>query len=105
MKSGYKFILSLLFLGSCSYPVCAQETVLTKQEALKQALQSNYGIRLSENEVEIAENDQSILNSGYLPTVTGRASATYDINDRTTDPEGRERIERRILKINSTMHL
>lgn len=90
MKSVYKLIFFLIFLcGSHSW---AQE-VLTKEEALKQALESNYGIKISENEVEIAENEQSILNSGYLPSVTGRAGATYDLNDRTTDPEGRERIE------------
>lgn len=91
MNSGYKIIFFLLFLG-CSQ-IWAQETVLTKEEALKRALESNYGIKISENEVEIAENDQSILNSGYLPSVTGRAGASYDLNDRVTDPEGRERIE------------
>lgn len=90
MKSGYKLIFFLMFL--CGSQSWAQE-VLTKEEALKQALESNYGIKISENEVEIAENEQSILNSGYLPSITGRAGAAYDINDRTTDPEGRERIE------------
>ncbi len=91
MKLGYKLIFFLLFL--CASPLWAQDTVLTKEEALTQALESNYGIKISANEVDIAENEQSILNSGYLPSVTGRAGATYDVNDRTTDPEGRERIE------------
>ncbi len=91
MRSVYKFIFFLLFLGSSQG--WAQEVVITKEEALKRALESNYGIKLSENQVEISENEQSILNSGYLPTITARSGATYDLNDRTTDPEGRERIE------------
>lgn len=91
MKSGYKVIFFLLFLGYSQ--VWAQETILTKEEALTRALESNYGIKISENEVEMAENDQSIFNSGYLPSITGSAGATYDLNDRITDPEDRERIE------------
>jgi outer membrane protein len=91
MKSGCKIIYFLLIL-SCGQ-IWAQETVLSKEEALKQALESNYGILISEKEVEIAKNDKSLFNSGYLPTVTGRAGANYDLNDRTTNPEGQEKIE------------
>lgn len=91
MKSICKISFFLLFL--VGFPGLAQDTVLTKEEALKQALESNYGIKISENEVEVAQNDQSIFNSGYLPTVTGRAGATYDLNDRVTDPEGGEKVE------------
>lgn len=86
-----RFVIILFCLISGS--VLSQQTVLSKEEALRQALEENFGIRMSDNEVEIAENNQSILNSGYLPSITGRAGGAYDLNDRTTDPEGRERIE------------
>lgn len=76
-----------------SAQVWSQQTVLNKEEALKQALEENFGIRMSGNEVAIAENNQSIFNSGYLPSISGRAGASYDLNDRVTDPEGSEKIE------------
>ncbi len=54
---------------------------LSKQEAISQMLENNFGIKLAKNEVEIADNNQSILNSGYLPTVTGVAGAQYEEAD------------------------
>ena len=51
---------------------------LSKEEAVRLALENNFGIVLATNAIEIAENNKSILNSGYLPTVTGNASATYN---------------------------
>ena len=65
----------------------SQETVLTKEEVIARALEENFGIRQANNEVEIAENNQSIFNSGYLPNLTGQAGANYDLNDRVTEPE------------------
>ena len=70
----------------------AQETLLSKQEVISRALEENFGILLAENEVEIADNNQSIWNSGYLPTLTGLAGANYDLNDRITEPEDSETI-------------
>lgn len=86
-----KYLIVLFCLTSGQ--LWSQQVVLSKEEALKQALEENYGIRMSDNEVEIAENNQSILNSGYLPTISGRAGASYDLDDRVTEPEGREPIE------------
>lgn len=84
MKTGYKIILLLLvfFCGK----ITAQEKVLSKEEVIQRALENNYGIKVAENRVEIADNNQSILNSGFLPTVSGNAGANYDINDRLTEP-------------------
>ena len=70
----------------------AQETLLSKEEVISRALEENFGILLAENEVEIADNNQSIWNSGYLPTLTGLAGANYDLNDRITEPEDSETI-------------
>ena len=79
----------LVFTGT---PVMAQETLLSKEEVISRALEENFGILLAENEVEIADNNQSIWNSGYLPTLTGLAGANYDLNDRITEPEDSETI-------------
>ncbi len=83
------FVVMFLVAGMAG----AQDRVLTKEEVIARALESNYGIKIARNQVEIAENNQSILNSGYLPSVRGLAGARYDLNDRVTDPEGRETVE------------
>lgn len=54
------------------------QNVLSKEEAISLTLENNYGIKIANNNVEVAENNKSILNSGYLPTLTGNAGATYN---------------------------
>lgn len=81
------------FPALISFQMTGQETVLSKEEAVNRALEANYGIKISTNELEIAENNQSIWNSGYLPSLRGLAGASYDLTDRTTDIEGEETIE------------
>lgn len=81
-----KFIILLVFL-----PVCvmfAQEKTLSKEEAVVKVLESNFGIEIAERQVDIAENNASLLNSGYLPTLTGTAGATYNSSDTTTELPG-----------------
>lgn len=75
-----------------SVQVMAQETLLSKEEVIAQALEENFGIKLANNAVEVADNNQSIWNSGYLPTLTGLAGANYDLNDRVTEPENGETV-------------
>jgi outer membrane protein TolC len=62
-------------------PSSAQE-VLTKQEAITQMLDNNFGIQFAENQLDIADNNQDILNSGYLPSLTGNAGANYTKDDQ-----------------------
>lgn len=56
----------------------AQQQIITPQEAVALALTNNYGIKLADNQLEVAKNNISILNSGYLPTITGNAGASID---------------------------
>ncbi|NIJ46339.1 outer membrane protein TolC [Wenyingzhuangia heitensis] len=58
----------------------AQE-VLTQKKAVVIALESNYGIKMVNNNVAVAKNNSDILNSGYLPTLTGNAGANTNLND------------------------
>ncbi|SDG42955.1 TolC family protein [Psychroflexus sediminis] len=71
------FILSLC----SSAPTHAQE-LLSKKEAITQMLSNNFGIQLAENQLEIADNNQGILNSGYLPRLTGNAGGNYTKDDQ-----------------------
>ncbi len=67
----------------------AQSPLLTKEEAINKALDSNFGILVARNDVEIADNNQSILNSGYLPFLSGTAGANYNRDDSTIEFPGR----------------
>ena len=71
--------ITLFFLLSFS-ALFAQEQ-LTKEEAVKIALENNYGIKIAYNNLKIAKNNKGLLNSGYLPTLTGNAGATYNTDD------------------------
>ncbi len=94
----------ILFVIACffSFALSAQqEEVISKEEAIRLALENNYGIKMAENEVEIADNNQNVLNSGYLPSVTGQAGANYDLNNRFTDPEEGEPLDQRGIESNA----
>lgn len=62
----------------------AQELISPKK-AIELTLEHNYGIQISNQAVEIAKNNSSILNSGFLPTVTGNASGTYNLDDTVAE--------------------
>ena len=92
------FAVLFLFIGNL---LAQEKEVITKEKAISLALEFNYGIKIAENEVEIAENNKGILNSGYLPTLTGRAGAGYDLNDRLTDPEDGDPLQQDGIESNS----
>ncbi|MFH4964417.1 TolC family protein [Gaetbulibacter sp. M235] len=71
-------LLSVLLVVS---KLIAQEQIITPNEAVSLALENNYGIKLANNQLEVAKNNANILNSGYLPKVTGSAGATYNIDN------------------------
>ena len=75
-------LFSMFFLG-----LQAQDKLLLKDEAVAQALENNFGIKIAKNQVAIADNNKSLLNSGYLPTATGTAGASYNnLNSNTEYP-------------------
>ena len=54
------------------------QNILTKKQALEIALENNYGVKIASNNVEIAKNNSSVYNTGYLPTVISSAGANYN---------------------------
>jgi len=54
------------------------QEILTKNEALKIALENNYGVKIANNNLEIAKNNSSVYNSGFLPIVSTSAGANYN---------------------------
>ncbi|MBC8756977.1 TolC family protein [Kordia sp. YSTF-M3] len=67
----------LVFFGIHAY---AQQ-IVTPDEAIQLTLAHNYGIKIVNNTVKVAENNTSIFNSGYLPTLTGNAGGTYNLDN------------------------
>ncbi len=55
---------------------------LTKETAISEVLESNFGVVIAKNNVSIAENNKGILNSGFLPSLTGNAGANYSVEDQ-----------------------
>jgi outer membrane protein TolC len=67
----------IVFLSFYISSVTAQK-IVTVSEAIELALENNYGIKIISNNKKIAKNNASILNSGYLPTVTSNSGATFN---------------------------
>ena len=67
----------IVFLSFYVSAVTAQK-IVTVSEAIELALENNYGIKIISNTKKIAKNNASLLNSGYLPTVTSTSGATFN---------------------------
>jgi len=69
----------LVFFFSLSLTVCLGQNVLTLAQAKVLTLENNFGIRISKNNVEIAENLTDKRANGYRPTVsaTGLLNGGY----------------------------
>lgn len=77
MMSYIKKITIVLVIANITF-VSAQK-ILTKEEAIQQALEHNYGIKIAKNNVEVAKNNASVLNTNHLPTVSTSAVPTIII--------------------------
>ncbi len=80
----------IIFITTCfilSYgSLFAQDTdTLRINEAIQIALENNYSIRIARNNAEIASNNNSLGNAGFLPTVTADASINQSIQDNRTE--------------------
>lgn len=72
-------ILYIILLSFSMITMHGQE-LLSKDEALRITLEENFDIKVSEKSVEIAENNSSIYNSGYLPTSNINSGVGYSSN-------------------------
>jgi len=74
-----KIVGILLFVLTVT-PLFSQQ-MLSKEEAIATALENNYGVKISYNNLAIAENNKDILNTGFLPTLFGAAGASYNLDN------------------------
>lgn len=82
-----KIVTVVMFLGVLITSE-AQERLLSKSEAISLALEKNFGILVARNDVAIADNNQDVLNSGFLPSLTGVAGANYNRDDSNIEFPG-----------------
>ncbi len=77
---------TLLFisLGFCIVLNVFSQDILTIEDAISATLKNNYDIQLSKNNVLVAENNKSIYNSGYLPSIEGTSNVQFSNNDAET---------------------
>ena len=72
------FVISLL---TQSLLMAQDYNVLTTDRAIRLALDHNYGIKLSHNNVRIAKNNAHLFNSNKLPTLTANAGVNYNLDN------------------------
>lgn len=88
MKRKINIILILFFF----YPIIGYgQELLDLEGALTIAIENNYDIKLANSSLEKAKNNQSIYNSGYLPTLTLNGNTNYSNTNLTiTTQQGDE---------------
>lgn len=57
------------------------QSLLQAKDVVSAALNNNFGVQMSENNIEIAENNKSVLNTSFLPTVGANTGANYNLNN------------------------
>jgi outer membrane protein TolC len=80
MKKQSCNILFIALVLCFSFKGISQQ-VVKSSEVISLALDYNYGIKIATNTVEIAENNKSILNTRFLPTLTGNAGVNYNVDN------------------------
>jgi outer membrane protein len=73
------FLIVVLFSIVQSF----SQEILTKNDALALTLKNNFGIKIANNNLEVAKNNSSIYNSRFLPTATLNSGANYSRNNQS----------------------
>lgn len=95
------------FFGTISFSLFslmalqAQQTLLSLEEAIAQALQNNYDIRLSRNDSAVAALDYSFRNAAFIPRLNANAGQTWNTNDQKQEFADGTKRERNGVKSNS----
>ena len=79
-----KYSIHIIVVVFISFFTTAQaQNTLTLEQAIGYTLENNLDIQMAKNDREIASQQNTIGNAGYLPTVAGNASANYGVNNST----------------------
>jgi outer membrane protein TolC len=84
MKNWNKTIFLSGLISLAGFVAFAQE-ILTKEQAVAMVLEKNFGVQISNNQVEMAKNSSSIYNTGYLPEFGIAGGANYTLNNLSAE--------------------
>lgn len=73
-------LFMITYLIGSAHLLAAQD-ILMEEQAINLALKNNFGILIGNNNIAIAENNKSILNTGFLPTLNTNVGANYNLNN------------------------
>ena len=59
----------------------AQDTLLTAEDAIKYAIEHNYGITISKNNIEIGKINNNWANAGAIPVISATANKAIGLNN------------------------
>lgn len=85
LKQYTVYFVLVVFAFAKAYAQEIPSQMLSKDQAVSLMLENNFGIQLANNQVAISENNTSILNAGYLPSLTGNAGTNFDRTSSVTD--------------------
>lgn len=75
-----QYFISLILFFVLAVPVSAQ-TQLSLDEAISTGLENNYGIKIFENNLSVAENNMTRGNAGFLPAINLSGSRSESVED------------------------
>ena len=82
-KMNIKIITLICF--TIGFSNCFAQQELSPEDAANFALDNNFGIKIANKNLEVSENNTTIYNTGYLPTLTGSAGATYNLDNNESE--------------------
>lgn len=74
-----KYIFLIISILNLNVTFCQE--ILNPEQAIANALENNYLIKISNTQIKIAESNNTKGNAGMLPTITGNASKNYNVNN------------------------
>jgi outer membrane protein, adhesin transport system len=77
----YSKLLVIIVFVFFSFNNLYSQEIYSFQQCLQIALENNYSIKIAKNNEQIATNNYSIGNAGFLPYVYASASQNYNITD------------------------
>ena len=75
------FLLFFLQLLLIQYAAVAQDTLITVKDAVKFAVENNYGVIISKNNIEIGRINNNWANAGAIPVVEVTANKVVGVNN------------------------
>ncbi len=82
-----RFVVSIMVIGVCLLgfnPLQAQSSdALDLEKAIAIALKQNNNVQIARNNTEIARQQNTLGNAGYLPTISATGNTNFGINNST----------------------